>query len=258
VRHFTFSTTRSFTIPVSERQIEANRRNATGPHKMTEAGKQSIRTNALRHGLATKLHVVIAGEDEAFYNEILDGLREEYAPKTTHEEMLVNQIAENYWRLIRARNMESGSFKMGIKIQAEEYGINRVEPDDLLRGANLATTLSHHHEIFSRIARYETTAERAYYRAIRALQKLQALPTRPQQPEPAEPESEIRSVPQNEAPAPEPEPNPAEEIRSVPQKHVPSTDEEIDAAIARIDAEALPKMKEMVLRELNRGGKISF
>jgi hypothetical protein len=245
-------------MPASERQIEANRRNATGPHKMTEAGKQSLRTNALRHGLATKLHVVLAGEDEGFYNEILDGLREEYAPRTTQEEMLVNQIAENYWRLIRARNMESGSFKLGIKIEAEEYGFNRVEPDDLLRGANLATALSHHHEIFSRIARYETTAERAYYRAIRELQKLQALPSRLQRHEPAKPEPEIRSVPQNEHQAPEPEPNPAEVIRSVPQKHVQSTDEEIDAAIARIDAEMLPKMKEMVRREINRGGKISF
>src|SRR5882724_9889060 len=187
-------------MAASVRQIEANRRNAAGPHQMTEAGKQSLRTNALRHGLATKLHVVLAGEDEKFYNEILDSLREEYAPQSTHEEMLVNQIAENYWRLIRARNMESGSFKMGIKIEAQEYGINRVEPDDLLRGANLATALSHHHEIFARIARYETTAERSYYRAIRELDKLQTkrekIAQRQQEPEtPAAPE--IRSVPQS-------------------------------------------------------------
>jgi len=57
------------------------------------------------------------------YNEILESLREEYAPQSTQEEMLVNQITENYWRLIRARNMESGSFKMGIKLEAQEYGI---------------------------------------------------------------------------------------------------------------------------------------
>jgi hypothetical protein len=139
-------------MAASARQIEANRRNAEGPHKMTEAGKQSIRANALRHGLAAKLHVVLAGEDEKFYSEILESLHEEYAPQSTQEQMLVGQIAENYWRLIRARNMESGSFKLGIKIEAEEYGFNRVEPDDLLRGANLATALSHHHEIFARRA----------------------------------------------------------------------------------------------------------
>ena len=34
------------------RQIEANRRNAAGPHQMSEPGKQAIRGNAIRHGLA--------------------------------------------------------------------------------------------------------------------------------------------------------------------------------------------------------------
>jgi hypothetical protein len=60
VRHFHFQQQKEFHMAASARQIEANRRNAAGPHKMTEAGKQSIRTNALRHGLATKLHVVLA------------------------------------------------------------------------------------------------------------------------------------------------------------------------------------------------------
>jgi len=32
----------------------------------------------------------------------------------------------------------------------------------------------------------------------------------------------------------------------------------MEAACDRIDAEFLPKMKEIVRRELNRGGKISF
>jgi hypothetical protein len=202
-------------MAASAQQIEANRRNAAGPHKMTEAGKQSLRTNALRHGLAARLHVVLAGEDEKFYNEILESLREEYAPQSTQEEMLVGQIAENYWRLIRARNMESGSFKLGIKIEAEEYGFNRVEPDDLLRGANLATALSHHHEIFARIARYETTAERSYYRAIRELDKLQTrrqkVAERQPQPE-AAPTPEIRSV-----------------LKSTPNQSA-CTDEEIELA----------------------------
>jgi hypothetical protein len=227
-------------MAASARQIEANRRNAAGPHQMTEAGKQSIRANALRHGLAAKLHVVLAGEDEKFYNEILDSLREEYAPQSTQEEMLVNQIAENYWRLIRARNMESGSFKLGIKIEAEEYGFNRVEPDDLLRGANLATALSHHHEIFARIARYETTAERSYYRAIRELDKLQTRRQQNsarQQPE-APAATEIRSAPQNQPSGPAAIP----EIRSDPQSCVDYTTEEIELAsltMSKEDFEAL-------------------
>jgi hypothetical protein len=217
-------------MAASARQIEANRRNAAGPHQMTEAGKQSLRTNALRHGLAAKLHVVLAGEDEKFYNEILESLREEYAPQSTQEEMLVGQIAENYWRLIRARNMESGSFKLGIKIEAEEYGFNRVEPDDLLRGANLATTLSHHHEIFARIARYETTADRSYYRAIRELDKLQnrRQQNSARQQAKTPPAPEIRSVQQNDPAA-------ATEIRSV-REYTPS---DIENAALPVSADAM-------------------
>jgi sensor histidine kinase regulating citrate/malate metabolism len=55
---------------------------------------QPLRTNAPRHGLAAKLHVVLAAVDE--YNEILEYLREEYAPRRKQEDMLVGQIAENY------------------------------------------------------------------------------------------------------------------------------------------------------------------
>ena len=46
-------------MAASARQIEANRRNAAGPHQMTEAGKQSVRANTLRHGLITRLHVAV-------------------------------------------------------------------------------------------------------------------------------------------------------------------------------------------------------
>ncbi len=40
-------------MSASARQIEANRRNSAGPHKMTEAGKAAIRGNAVRHGLTS-------------------------------------------------------------------------------------------------------------------------------------------------------------------------------------------------------------
>ena len=61
-------------MPASERQIESNRRNAAGPHKMTEAGKQAIRANAVLHGLTSHVHIVLAGEDQQFFNELRDSL----------------------------------------------------------------------------------------------------------------------------------------------------------------------------------------
>ena len=56
----------------SQRQIEANRRNAAGPHKMSEEGKEAVRNNAIRHGLAAKRHIVLRGEDQSFYDELLN------------------------------------------------------------------------------------------------------------------------------------------------------------------------------------------
>lgn len=66
--------------PISERKIEANRRNArqsTGPK--TEAGKQASRLNAVTHGLLAKAVVITAGdyqEDAQEFARLLDALRE--------------------------------------------------------------------------------------------------------------------------------------------------------------------------------------
>src|SRR3954471_264230 len=195
----------------SQRQIDANRRNAAGPHQMTDAGKQTVRGNAIRHGLACKIHVVLPGEDQAFFNEILDSLRAEYAPATTHEEMLVHQIVENYWRLIRARNMETGNLISAEQEYARIYKLESCPADDLERNSQLGTAYSRCGKMFEKLNRYEATAERSYYRAIRELAKVQqnrqkrrtAKVTDDPQPEST---PEIGSVPQNPPSPPEPAP----------------------------------------------------
>ena len=128
-------------MSASARQRKANRKNAAGPHQMTDAGKQAVRTNAIRHGLTSRIHMVLNGEDASFYTEILESLQTEYAPANTQEEMLVNQIAQHHWRLIRVRNMETGSLKMGIDLLAADFGLDPSEPDAELRGANQATAI---------------------------------------------------------------------------------------------------------------------
>ena len=199
------------------RQIEANRRNAAGPHTMTEAGKQAIKGNAIRHGLAARVHIVLPGEDQNFFCEILESLRLEYAPSTAQQELLVHQIVESYWRIIRARNMETGSFLEVEADFARQYGVESNPAGDLNRSAQLAMAFAKNGKLFDKISRYETTAERSYYRAIHELQKIQKqsregnrleTPVQettapPQAIEPsATPTAEFRSVPQNR-------PNPA-------------------------------------------------
>ena len=220
----------------SQRQIDANRRNAAGPHQMTDAGKQAVRGNAIRHGLATKIHVVLPGEDQDFFNEILESIRAEYAPASTHEEMLVHQIVENYWRIIRARNMETGNLICAEQDCARMFKTESFPADDLERNAQLGVAYSRCGKLFEKLNRYEATAERSYYRAIRELNKVQqnrqkreAVAGKPVADE-LQPETapEIRSVPQN-PPSP---PNPVPQIGSDRQN--PPSCTALDIHTARI------------------------
>ena len=212
------------------RQVEANRRNASGPHQMTEAGKQAVRGNAIRHGLAARVHVVLPGEDQNFFNEILESLRAEYAPSTTQQELLVHQIVENYWRLIRARNMESGSLLEVEADFARQYGVESNPADDLTRGAQLGLAFSNNGKMFDKLSRYETAAERSYYRAIHELQRIQkANPSRDRL-EAATPRPE--PAPKDVEPTPEPVPTP--EFRSVRQNRPNSTHPDMEKAHMRM------------------------
>ena len=96
--------------PVSERKLAANRANAqrsTGPR--TRDGKQRASMNALRHGILAKSAFcpTIEGDDKrAQFEEILDGLIEEYQPREMTEVMTVQQLAGCYWKLAKVWNYE--------------------------------------------------------------------------------------------------------------------------------------------------------
>ena len=218
------------------RQIEANRRNASGPHKMTDAGKQAGKGNAIRHGLATRVHVVLPGEDQDFYNEILESFRAEYAPSTTQEELLVHQIAENYWRLVRSRNMESGSLLQVEADYASQYGIKSGAKDDLTRGAILGMAFSKNGKMFDKLSRYQATAERSYYRAIRELQRIQKTKSQPQPNQNRDRQEAATSGPEPAPQAIKPalEPTPTPEFRSVPQNRPNPTQLDMEMAHMRM------------------------
>src|SRR5947207_10591251 len=126
----------------SKHQLEANRRNAAGPHNMSEEGKEVLRTNAIRHGLAAKRHIVLRGEDKSFYDELLNALLDHHAPADPQEEMLVHQIAEHHWRLLRARSMETACFEATLDEFAMKSGQNPAELNPIDHAAVLSTGLS--------------------------------------------------------------------------------------------------------------------
>ena len=85
--------------------------------------------------------------------------------------MLVEMIAVNYWRLLRARRVEVASFDLNIQTLKRRNGMSQVSnPDD---DNALAVAFVNEQNVFRNIERYTEATERAYYRAIDTLRRLQ-------------------------------------------------------------------------------------
>src|ERR1700722_1262104 len=98
---------------VSEKQLEANRRNAeksTGPR--TTEGKSNSSRNNLRHGLTGHISLLPTEDREAhdaFCNERIDS----FSPEPPMDTQTALSIAEDSWRLNRARAVENNMFALG-------------------------------------------------------------------------------------------------------------------------------------------------
>lgn len=91
---------------MTEKKIAANRSNggqSQGP--ATEEGMELCATARLRHGLyaqAQETALLGLGEDPAGFEELLDGLREEFTPAGALQKRLVNRLARVLWLVERA------------------------------------------------------------------------------------------------------------------------------------------------------------
>jgi hypothetical protein len=97
----------------SSAQLLANQANAqlsTGPR--TEEGRQRAKLNSLRHGLTGQVHTFTPEDREAF-DKHCNGIRESLGPVGAFEVDLAQSIAEDRWRLNRARAIEGGIFALG-------------------------------------------------------------------------------------------------------------------------------------------------
>jgi hypothetical protein len=111
-------------MTVSEKQLEANRKNAQKGGVKTAEGKAIVKYNALRHGLLAKEVVVTTGEgaeDPEEFNALLADVKTQLAPVGTLEEMLVEKIAVAYWRLRRAYKYEVGLIREELDSATEDF-----------------------------------------------------------------------------------------------------------------------------------------
>ena len=124
----------------------------------TPGGKAISSQNALSHGL-TSAKLVLPWENQADFNELLDGLVREHQPATTTEGILVREIAEQYWRLLRARNQEHA------QLSRADEGLSRADQNpEAFLAWDKAVQLT---------ARYATRHERAFHKCLATLRTLQ-------------------------------------------------------------------------------------
>ena len=146
----------------SAAQIAANRENSqhcTGPK--TEAGKQISKMNALKAGL-TSSQVVLPHEDRAAFEELKAGLIAEHQPVGEMEQLFVSQLAETWWRCLRARRVET------------EYLSSLVSADPSKGDAAIAKAVTaEKNNTFAKMQRYVNAAERAFKSALKQLQDTQ-------------------------------------------------------------------------------------
>src|SRR5438445_5155008 len=106
--------------PAQNRANRANSARSTGPK--TEQGRATSSANSLQHGL-TAQQIVIGDEEGDQFHALIADLTSSHKPANPAEIILVGQIAENYWRLMRARRVETGNWD---KILRENYRVTAL------------------------------------------------------------------------------------------------------------------------------------
>jgi hypothetical protein len=129
---------------MSEAQLNANRQNAansTGPR--TDIGKARTRLNGLRHGL-TGQTVVMPYEDRKAYEAFVSQTIASLEPANDSERALAQLIADDSWRLNRARAIEENIFALDLATSPSQTSDDQ-ETDQALNQAQ--TYLDHAREI---------------------------------------------------------------------------------------------------------------
>ena len=123
-----------------------------GPH--TRTGKETSSQNATKHGCCSN-RLILANESEEDWNALRLAWMEDYEPQTHVGRTLVYEAAQAQWMLLRARRAYHDT--------AQELHAEQADP---LRWTD------EQHTKMARFARYQTTHERAFSRALSNLEQL--------------------------------------------------------------------------------------
>jgi hypothetical protein len=137
----------------------ANAQKSTGPK--SEQGKAVSSQNSFKHGLYSK-SVLIPGEDPARFEACRADLAAEHRPVGVTEEILVDEVAQHYWRMKRYRALEVQMYKSKGE---KEDGSTALDTANLVKCIDLG--------LFTSIQRALNSAERSFYRALKTLREMQ-------------------------------------------------------------------------------------
>jgi hypothetical protein len=150
----------------SDLQIQASRSNGTKSHgAITPEGKLASSRNAITHGLLSAT-VVLEGESQDRFCELLAVLLDEFQPQTPFEESLIENMAVARWRQVRIWGMEKAGMEYEIRRQAGLPNADSTH-DAATRASRAFRRLSDDSRSLELINRYDSRYERQYYRAHR-------------------------------------------------------------------------------------------
>ena len=145
------------------KQNEASRENGAKSHgPVTVEGKAISSRNNTRHGLLAKA-VVLVGESNENFTDILVRLVAEHEPATETEMAVVHIMAMALWRLARIWSAEKATLDKHMLRQDSGDGPNRLARAIETGAGSLGT-----------ISRYETTFTRQFANSLRQLNFLKS------------------------------------------------------------------------------------
>lgn len=140
--------------------------NKGGPK--TPEGKEISKMNALKHGLLSK-EVLLKDEDLKQLEELRDGINDFFHPVGRMEEILVDRIISNIWRLRRTLQVENGTIQYFSSYEDMFPNLGGSGDEEAKKLKEMLDN-----NAIERVIRYENSIERSLFKALHELERLQA------------------------------------------------------------------------------------
>jgi hypothetical protein len=157
--------------PISEAKLLANRRNGALSHGPTSLeGKRRSSLNGYRNGLNGQI-VCSTPEELAAFTSFCSEIQNELAPVGSIERFYAKSVAENMYRLEKARSLEMGMFANGHRDHVDEMQSGHPEADTALAASR---TFLEQANAFKLLSGYESKIMRTMEKHQAQLKTLQA------------------------------------------------------------------------------------